>query len=108
MKWGLISVNMMFVCFVFLNSSSSREKLLPCLDKCNIEKTRIASALVIIAEDMEFYEKLPKLAPNKNVRSYFIKKKALIKNTTFHNSNLQKTYFIITTHTLKLNYKPIS
>ena len=58
-----------------VSSSSPRregkEKLRPALSPGNVEKTMAAPVTAIIGMDMEFYEKLPKLFPHADARSWF-------------------------------------
>ena len=63
MKWGPTSANGNPTRFVFLRSSEAKEKLRPFLAPGNIEKTMAAPVTVIVAYDLLFYEKLPKLFP---------------------------------------------
>src|SRR5262245_35261359 len=63
MKWGPTSANSSPGRIVFVRSKEAKEKLLPCMTEGNVEKTRTAPVTAIIAQDLEFYEKLPKLYP---------------------------------------------
>src|SRR5882672_6312942 len=63
MKWGPTSANSSPARIVFVKSEEAKEKLLPCMAEDNVEKTEAAPVTAIIAQDMEFYEKLPKLFP---------------------------------------------
>src|ERR1039458_10467829 len=80
--------------FVFLESAAAKARLLPALSPTNVEKTKAAPVTAIVAWDSEFYEKLPKLFPHADMRSYFVGNPALIDETAFRNSSLQGAYFI--------------
>lgn len=108
LKWGPTSANCCPMRLVFVKSSEAKERLIACLDKGNIAKVRSAPVTAIIAEDMEFYEKLPKLAPHADVRSYFVGKRKLIEDTAFRNSSLQGAYFIIAARAHGLDCGPMS
>ena len=108
MKWGPTSANSCPARFVFVKSKESKEKLLPALQAGNAEKTKAASVTVIIAQDMEFYEKLPKLFPHADARSWFAGNKPLIESTAFRNSSLQGAYFMIAARALGLDCGPMS
>ena len=62
----------------------------------------------IIAQDMEFYEKLPKLFPFADARSWFAGNKPFIESTAFRNSSLQGAYFIIAARSVGLDCGPMS
>src|SRR5438067_3612059 len=64
MKWGPTSANTCPARFLFLRSQQSKERLRPALAPGNVEKTMTAPVTVIIAYDLLFYEKLPKLFPH--------------------------------------------
>ncbi len=108
MKWGPTSANCCPARITFVKSKEAKERLKPCLDAGNVEKTMTAPATAIIAMDMEFYEKLPRLFPHADARSWFKGNEALIKSTAFRNSSLQGAYFIIAARSLGLDCGPMS
>jgi 3-hydroxypropanoate dehydrogenase len=88
---------------VFVKSPAQREKLLSCIDAGNIEKTRAAPVTAILADDMEFYELLPKLFPHTDARSWFAGRPAAIQATAQRNSTLQAGYFIMAARAVGLD-----
>jgi 3-hydroxypropanoate dehydrogenase len=108
LKMGPTSANCCPARLMFVKSSEAREKLIPCLDKGNVDKVRSAPVTAIIAYDIEFYEKLPKLSPHGDVRSYFAGKQKLIDETAFRNGSLQGAYLIIAARALGLDCGPMS
>src|SRR5258705_2670345 len=78
MKWGPTSANSGPARIVFVKSQEAKEKLIPCMAPGNVEKTKTAPVTAIIAHDMEFYEKLPRLFPHADSRSWFIRNQPLI------------------------------
>jgi 3-hydroxypropanoate dehydrogenase len=94
--------------FVFLTTPGAKERLKPFLAPGNVEKTMTAPVTVIIAWDTEFHEKLPRLFPHADVRSYFVGNQALIQETGFRNSSLQAAYFILAARALGLDCGPMS
>lgn len=108
LKWGPTSANSCPARFVFVKSPEAREKLLPCIAPGNLEKARNAPVVTIIAQDMEFYELLPKLMPQRDYRSGFVGKKDLIESTAFRNGTLQGAYLIIAARALGLDCGPMS
>jgi len=108
MKWGPTSANSSPARIVFVKSKEAKDKLLPCMAEGNVEKTKTAPVSVIIAHDMEFYEKLPKLFPHAPARSWFAGNQLLIESTAFRNGSLQGAYFIIAARSLGLDCGPMS
>ena len=108
MKWGPTSANSCPARIVFVKSNEAKEKLLPCMAESNVEKTKSASVTAIIAQDMEFYEKLSALFPHASARSWFAVNKPLIESTAFRNSSLQGAYFMIAARSLGLDCGPMS
>jgi len=64
--------------FVFLTTPESKERLVPALMEKNVEKTRKAPVTAIVAWDMEFYEKFPKLTPTVDWKPFFAGNQPLI------------------------------
>lgn len=108
MKWGPTSANTSPARVVFIKSQEARSRLLACMDPGNVEKTRTAPVTVIIAEDMRFYDQLPKLFPHADARSWFAGNAALVEKTAFRNSSLQGAYFMIAARALGLDCGPMS
>ncbi len=107
-KWGPTSANCSPARFVFVSSPEAKERLKPHLSEGNREKTMAAPCCVIIAYDMEFYEKLPQLFPHTDAKSWFTGSDDLIKETAFRNGTLQGGYFIIAARALGLDCGPMS
>jgi 3-hydroxypropanoate dehydrogenase len=108
MKWGPTSANCCPARIVFVKSPEAKAKLLPCMAEGNVEKTKTAPVTAIIAQDMEFYEKLPKLFPFADARSWFAGNNPFIESTAFRNSSLQGAYFIIAARSVGLDCGPMS
>ena len=109
MKWGPTSANSSPARFVFLRSQEAKERLRPVLAPGNVEKTMIAPVTVIIAYDLLFFEKLPKLFPhNPSMRDLFAENPQLIEATAKRNSSLQGAYLMIAARALGLDCGPMS
>src|SRR6267142_157250 len=108
MKYGPTSANTCPARIVFVKSKEAKEKLLPCMAAGNVEKTKTAPVTAIIAHDMEFFEKLPKLFPHAPARSWFAGNQSLIESTAFRNGTLQGAYFMIAARSLGLDCGPMS
>ncbi|MCR4347490.1 MAG: malonic semialdehyde reductase [Sulfuricaulis sp.] len=109
MKWGPTSGNCTPARLVFVRSQKAKERLKPCLDSGNVDKSMTAPVVAIIGMDMEFYEKLSQLFPhNLEARSWFAGKPEKIQETAFRNSSLQGAYFILAARSLGLDCGPMS
>src|SRR6266851_4495763 len=108
-KMGPTSANMCPMRIVFVKSKAAKEKLKPALDAGNADKTMAAPVTAIIGMDIRFYEKLPKLFPHMDVKSYF---KELPENVleyiALRNSSLQGAYFMLAARSLGLDCGPMS
>jgi hypothetical protein len=74
---------------MFLRSREAKQRVLPALSPANVDKTLQAPVTTIVAQDLEFYEQLPKLFPHADARSWFLGNQPLIETTAFRNSSLQ-------------------
>ena len=102
-KWGPTSANGSPARFVFVKSAEAKEKLRPALSEGNLAKTLAAPVTVIVAHDLEFYEKLPYLFPHDDARSWFAGNDAAINTTAFRNGSLQGAYLILAARALGLD-----
>lgn len=102
-KWGPTSANGSPARFVFVKSQQAKEKLAPALSPGNLAKTLAAPVTVIVAHDLEFYEKLPYLFPHDDARSWFAGNDAAINITAFRNGSLQGAYLILAARALGLD-----
>ena len=108
LKFGPTSFNTSPARIVFLRSVESKARLLPALMPVNVEKSRTAPVVAIVAYDTEFYEKLPKLVPHMDARAFFAGNPTLIQDTAFRNSSLQGAYFILAARAAGLDCGPMS
>jgi 3-hydroxypropanoate dehydrogenase len=108
-KMGPTSANMCPLRIVFVKSREGKEKLRPCLDPGNVDKTMKAPITAILGMDVHFYERLPKLFPHVDAKAWF---KDLPENvleyTALRNSSLQGAYFILAARSLGLDCGPMS
>ena len=109
MKWGPTSANGSPARFVFLRTKEGKERLRLALAPGNVEKTMVAPVTVIIAYDLRFFEKLPKLFPHSpGMRDLFAQNPQLVEETARRNSSLQGAYLIIAARALGLDCGPMS
>jgi 3-hydroxypropanoate dehydrogenase len=94
---------------VFVRSQKAKERLRPALAPGNVTKTMTAPVTVIIAYDLKFYDKLPKLfAHNPAMREVFANNPQLIEVTAKRNSSLQGAYLMLAARALGLDCGPMS
>lgn len=93
---------------VFVRSKEAKEKLKPALSPGNVEKTMAAPATAIIAYDLEFYENLPKLYPQVDMKKNFVGKPEAAMTAAFRNGSMQGGYFILAARALGLDCGPMS
>ena len=94
--------------FVFVRSKEAKEKLLQAVSPGNLEKTKTAPLTVIVAYDVEFYEKLPILFPHTDARSWFVGNSELAQKTAFMNGTLQGAYLMLAARSLGLDVGPMA
>ena len=107
-KMGPTSGNCSPMRLVFVRSAEGKERLRPALDAGNVEKTMRAPVTAIVGHDMEFYEKLPRLSPHVDARSWFVGNDPLIAETAFRNGSLGGAYFMLAARALGLDCGPMS
>ena len=108
LKWGPTSANQEPLRIVWCVSQEAKDKLAQFCSAQNAPKVRKAPVTAILAMDMEFYEKLPKLFPHTDARAWFLGNDGLIQESAFRNSTLQGAYFIIAARMLGLDTGPMS
>ncbi|ODV04947.1 MAG: malonic semialdehyde reductase [Rubrivivax sp. SCN 70-15] len=108
LKWGPTAANSCPARFTFVRSAAAKERLIACMNPGNVQKVREAPVTVIVGMDMAFFEKLPKLFPHADARSWFVGKPAAIEATAFRNSSLQGGYMILAARALGLDCGPMS
>ncbi len=109
MKWGPTSANSCPARLFFLRSKEAKQRLKPVLSPGNVEKTMAAPVTVIIAYDLKFYDKLPKLFPHSpGMRKLFEDNPQLVEATARRNSSLQGAYLMLAARALGLSCGPMS
>ncbi len=108
-KMGPTSMNQQSMRVVFVRSPEARERLKPCLKPTNIAKMMGAPVTAILAYDMKFYEKLPKVfAHNPDAKKIFEGDEVATRANGFRNSTLQGAYFMIAARALGLDVGAMS
>jgi 3-hydroxypropanoate dehydrogenase len=109
MKWGPTSANTNPARFLFIRTKEGKERLRPTLAPGNMEKTMAAPVVVVVAYDLKFYEKAPRLFPHSpSMREMFASNPQLVETTARRNSSLQGAYLLIAARALGLDCGPMS
>jgi 3-hydroxypropanoate dehydrogenase len=108
-KMGPTSANMCPMRLVFVKSKEAKEKLKPCLDAGNVDKTMSAPVTAIIGMDIHFYEKMPQLFPHADAKAWFKDlPESVLEYITLRNSSLQGAYFMLAARAHGLDCGPMS
>lgn len=109
LKWAPTSANASPGRFVFVRSPEGKAKLKPALSAGNLEKTMNAPVTVIVAHDLNFYDKLPVLFPHApDAKNWFTGSYAFAEQTAFRNGSLQGAYLILAARAVGLDAGPMS
>ncbi|HKR66569.1 MAG TPA: malonic semialdehyde reductase [Thermoanaerobaculia bacterium] len=108
-KWAPTSANSNPARFVFVRSQEGKERLRRALSAGNVDKTMKAPVTVIVAYDLEFYDKMPRLFPhNPKMRDLFANAPELVEVTARRNSSLQGAYLLLAARAMGLDCGPMS
>jgi 3-hydroxypropanoate dehydrogenase len=110
-RQGPTSLNACPARFVFVRSTQAKQRLAKALSPGNLEKTLQAPVTVIVGQDLNFPDHLPRLFPhNPAVRSMFDgpERQALVQATALRNSSLQGAYLMLAARALGLDCGPMS
>lgn len=108
-KMGPTSANMQPLRIVFVKSQAAKEKLKPCLDKGNVDKSMSAPVVAVFGMDIHFYEYLPKLFPHTDAKAWFKDfPDNVLEVIALRNSSLQAAYFMLAARALGLDCGPMS
>jgi len=95
--------------FVFIRSQEAKERLRPALAPGNVRQTMSAPVTAIVAYDLLFYEKLPRLFPHSpKMRELYASNPQLVETTARRNSSLQGAYLMLAARAVGLDCGPMS
>jgi 3-hydroxypropanoate dehydrogenase len=108
-KFGPTSMNTQPARFIMLTSAAAKERVMPAMLPGNVDKTKSAPVIVIVASDAHFYEHLPKTFPNKpDAKEMFAANAGLAQATATRNTTLGGAYFMIAARAHGLDCGPMS
>lgn len=108
-RLGPTSANCSPMRIVYLTSREGKDRLLPALSKGNVPKAASASAVAIIAQDLNYLDRVPSLFPAAyDARSWFTATATSAADYGLRNTMLQAAYFIIAARALGVDCGPMS
>jgi len=109
-KWGPTSGNSCPARFVWIRSTEGKERLAALAADMNRTKILAAPVTVIVGNDLDFPETLPKLlpAPRAAMLQQMFKQPGLAEVTAMRNGSLQGGYLIMAARALGLDCGPMS
>lgn len=106
MKFGPTAFNCTPLRVMYLTTPENKERLIPCLDQGNREKTSKAPVVAVLAYDVGFHKYLDRLAPF--AIEYVKQNPELVTPNAVHNAWLQSGYFITAARAHGLDCGPMS
>lgn len=94
--------------FLFLITRAAKDRLKPHLDAGNVDKTMKAPATVIIGYDLNFTEKLPRVAPHSPKLKEYFADPDFAAEAALQSGTLQGGYLILAARALGLDCGPMS
>lgn len=108
MRQGPTSGNCCPARLVFLTSDDMKARLRPALSAGNVERCLSAPVVILVCHDPLFFEHLPRLSSESNLRNWFAADVGLSEETAFRNGSLQGGYLIMAARALGLSVAPFS
>jgi nitroreductase len=94
--------------FVFCTSDEAKVRVAKHMSATNAKKSIDAPAIVIIAQDLDFAQKIPQLFPHNPSAQYWFGDPKVKHETAFRNATLQGAYLMLAARALGLDCGPMS
>lgn len=108
-KWAPTAANTQPLRVVYVRTDEGRERLLKHMSEGNVDKTRSAPAVAILAVDTEFHEHIPTLLPFRpELKDVFAGNDAMRETTGSFNGALQAGYFVLAVRAVGLAAGPMA
>lgn len=107
-KQGATSMNSSPARFIFVRTPEGKKQLEPALKPKNVPKVLSAPVTVIIAQDLEFWQRLDYLFPHEDRKHLFRGKEGYTRDTAYRNATLQGAYMMMAARAIGLDCGPIS
>jgi 3-hydroxypropanoate dehydrogenase len=108
LRWGPTSANVSPARFVFCISEQAKQRVARHMSVTNADKSIHAPAIVIIAQDLDFAQKIPELFPHNPGAQYWFGDPKVRRETAFRNATLQGAYLMLAARGLGLDCGPMS
>lgn len=108
LKMGPTSANVSPARFVFCVSDEAKARVARHMSATNAAKSVDAAAIVIVAYDLAFAERIPQLFPHNQGAQHWFGDPQVRDETAFRNGTLQGAYLIIAARALGLDCGPMS
>ena len=108
LKTGPTSANVSPARFVFCISNEAKARVVRHMSATNADKSVDAAAIVIIAYDLAFADKIPQLFPHNPGARHWFGEASVREETAFRNGTLQGAYLMIAARALGLDCGPMS
>jgi 3-hydroxypropanoate dehydrogenase len=107
-KAGPTSANVSPGRFVFCTSEAAKARVARHMSRTNAAKSVDAPAIVIVAQDLAFAEKVPFLFPHNPAVQHWFGDPTVRQETAFRNATLQGAYLMLAARALGLDCGPMS
>ncbi|WP_311269505.1 malonic semialdehyde reductase [Sphingobium sp. WCS2017Hpa-17] len=108
LKMGPTSANVSPARFLFCTSEAAKSRVAKHMSATNASKSLAASAIVIVAHDLNFTDHMPQLFPHNPGARHWFSDPQVQKDTAFRNGTLQGAYLILAARSLGLDCGPMS
>lgn len=103
-KFGTTSANTLPARILFIRSKEAKEKLKPCLNPANVDKTMLAPVTALIAYDLRYFDNFEKLYPPRpEMKQKHESDADFAAHFAFQQGTLQGAYFIIAARAMGLD-----
>jgi len=106
LKYGPTSANTSPARFLFLTTEEAKSRLVPLLPEGNKEKAGTAPVVAIVAYDLEFFHKLGKLMPYRDLKPWF-SDPTQAERTAIQSGTLQGAYLMLAARAFGLDCGPM-
>jgi 3-hydroxypropanoate dehydrogenase len=107
-KYGPTSANINPLRVLYVRPGEGRERLIPLMNEGNRAKTEAAPAVAILANDLDFHERIPELFPARpEMRDFFATDASMRERSAQYNGALQAAYFIVAVRAVGLAAGPM-
>lgn len=108
LKMGPTSANVSPARFIFCTSDGAKARVARHMSATNAAKSLDAAAIVIVAQDLEFAERMSTLFPHNPGARHWFNEPQMKHDTAFRNATLQGAYLMLAARAVGLDCGPMS